>query len=200
MRAASTRLPVPRDRYKVDGRQIFTHFGHAPHYTRDILQATFGRLPAATWCCWPTLPSRSGGQFESEPYRMTAAETLAHWHTRNHEEQGEDVAVLAMGDFNDEPFDRALVHYALATNARDRVAVKPASGPLRLVRRFLNLAAPLAGAGEGTYFFSGQPNMLTRCWRACAGDRSSGLRPEGPMAILRPPGVTGRPRPFLRPP
>jgi hypothetical protein len=200
-RGIDTAFLYRRDRYKVDRRQVFTHFVMRRTYTRDILQATFetasGRnlvLLANHW------PSRSGGQFESEPYRMTAAETLAHWHTRIHEEQGEDVAVLAMGDFNDEPFDRALVHYALATNARDRVTVKPASGPLRLVRRFLNLAAPLAGAGEGTYFFSGQPNMLDQmlAGRALV-TGSSGLRPEGPMAILRPPGVTGRPRPFLRP-
>jgi predicted extracellular nuclease len=186
-RGIDTAFLYRRDRYKVDPEQVFTHFVMRRTYTRDILQASFGTEAGRTLVLLANhWPSRSGGQFDSEPYRMTAAETLAHWHTRIHEERGEDVAVLAMGDFNDEPFDRSLVHYALATNARSRLTVKPPGGPLRPVRRFLNLAASLAGAGEGTYFFSGQPNMLDQML-------------AGPMAILRAPGVTGRPRAFLRP-
>ena len=200
-RGIDTAFLYRRDRYKVDRKKIFTHFVMRRTYTRDILQVPFttagGRSLVLLANHWP---SRSGGQFESEPYRMTAAETLAHWHTRIHEEQGEAVAVLAMGDFNDEPFDRSLVHYALATNAPDRVTGRLGSGPLRVVRRFLNLAAPLAGSGEGTYFYSGQPNMLDQmlAGRALV-NGSSGLRLDGPMVILRPPGITGRPRAFLRP-
>jgi predicted extracellular nuclease len=135
--------------------KVFTHFVMRRTYTRDILQASFrtegGRQLVLFVNHWP---SRSGGRLESEPYRMTAAETLAHWHNRVHEEEGEDVAVLAMGDFNDEPGDRSLRDHALATAYRKRVT------GTRTVRRFLNLAAPLAGTGDGTYFFDSQYNML----------------------------------------
>jgi endonuclease/exonuclease/phosphatase family metal-dependent hydrolase len=50
-----------------------------------------------------------------EPYRILAAETLAYWHERIMDIKGADMPVLAMGDFNDEPFSRSLTEYALST-------------------------------------------------------------------------------------
>lgn len=194
-RGIDTAFLYDKRRYTAEEDQVFTHFVMRRTYTRDILQASFrtasGRRLVVFANHWP---SRSGGRLESEPYRMTAGETLAHWHNRVHEALGEDVAVLALGDFNDEPFDRSLVDYALAGNARQRVT------RAREVRRFLNLMAPLSGAAEGTYVFDGQPNMLDQI---LAGKTvltgSSGLALDGPATILRPPGVTGAPRPFRRP-
>ncbi|WP_372623971.1 endonuclease/exonuclease/phosphatase family protein [Falsiroseomonas sp.] len=182
-------------RYTQVPNAVFTHFVMRRTYTRDILQASFrtasGRelvLFANHW------PSRSGGRFESEPYRMTAGETLAHWHNRVHEERGENITVLAIGDFNDEPFDRSLVDYAQATNTRGRVT------RARSVRRFLNLMAPLVGAAEGSYVFDGQPIMLDQILAGrSAVSGAAGLAVDGPATILRPPGVKAAPRPFKRP-
>ena len=53
--------------------------------------------------------------YESEPYRILAAETLGYWHERIADIKGDDMPVLAMGDFNDEPFSRSLTEYALST-------------------------------------------------------------------------------------
>lgn len=185
-----------KGRYTADTSKVFTHFVMRRTYTRDILQASIthaatGRTLILFANHWP---SRSGGRWESEPYRMTAGETLAHWHNRVHEEAGEDVAVLALGDFNDEPFDRSLVDYALAVNYRPKVT------RAREVRRFLNLMAPLAGVAEGTHVFDGKPNILDQI---LAGKTvltgASGFTLDGPALVIRPPGVTGAPRPFGRP-
>ncbi len=194
-RGIDTAILYDKRRYEADDEKVFTHFVMRRTYTRDILQATLrtasGRSLVVFVNHWP---SRSGGQFESEPYRMTAGETLAHWHNRVHEELGDDVGVLAMGDFNDEPFDRSLRDYALASGYRPKVTQS------RSVHRFLNLMAPLAGAGEGTYLFDGEHNMLDQILvgKTVLTGRS-GFEVAEPAGILRPPGVTGKPRPYGRP-
>ncbi len=53
--------------------------------------------------------------------RAIAGETLAYFHQRVGEVHGEDTPVLAMGEFNDEPFDLSLVQYALSTRQRAKV-------------------------------------------------------------------------------
>lgn len=194
-RGVDTAFIYDRRRYALPDDKVFTHFVMRRTYTRDILQASFrtegGRQLVLFVNHWP---SRSGGRLESEPYRMTAAETLAHWHNRVHEEEGEDVAVLAMGDFNDEPGDRSLRDHALATAYRKRVT------GTRTVRRFLNLTAPLAGTGDGTYFFDSQYNMLDQILAGGAAlTGRSGFEVAGPAMILRAPGVKDKPRPYGRP-
>ena len=52
---------------------------------------------------------------------MMAGETLAYFHERIRQIDGKDVAGLAMGDFNDEPFNRSLREYALAVHERGTV-------------------------------------------------------------------------------
>ena len=98
-------------------------------------------------------PSRSAGQYESEPFRIMAAETLAYWVERIHELHGDDVALVVLGDFNDEPFSRALTDYARSTASRDQVLRSRS-------HHLLNLMAPLAGAGLGSHHFDGRPCML----------------------------------------
>ena len=51
-------------------------------------------------------PSRLGGEYESEPYRIMAAETLSYWHERIKKHMGDTVPIVVMGDFNDEPHNR----------------------------------------------------------------------------------------------
>ncbi len=123
--------------------------------TRDLFQVNFklkssGRDLILVGNHWP---SRSGGRYESEPYRIIAAETLSYWLKRILEIKGEDVAVLVMGDFNDEPFDRSLTQYALCTSSAAKV--RNAKTP-----QLCNLMWPLMGMGLGTLYFDNFPNML----------------------------------------
>jgi hypothetical protein len=102
---------------------VFSHFIVKSEATRDILQTNFitknsirKRRLVLVGNHWP---SRSGGQYESEPYRIVAGETLSYFHKRILEENSEedtnnnnngDISILVMGDFNDEPFDRSVLN------------------------------------------------------------------------------------------
>jgi hypothetical protein len=66
-------------------------------------------------------PSRSGGQFESDGYRAIAGETLGYFHQRVLEVHGLQTPVMAMEDFNNEPFDPSLVRNALSIRQRAKV-------------------------------------------------------------------------------
>jgi len=94
----------------------FNHFVMRRTATRDILQVNFmtqhNRRFVAIGNHWP---ARTSGTLETAVYRAIAGETLAYFHERILEVHGADMPVLAMGDFNDEPFDQSLVKYALST-------------------------------------------------------------------------------------
>lgn len=98
-------------------------------------------------------PARSGGTYASEPYRIVAAETLAYFHERIQEIHGPEVAVLALGDFNDEPFSRSLVDHALSESQATRVEMARTA-------RLWNLMWPLLGYSAGTYYFQNRPLVL----------------------------------------
>lgn len=62
--------------------------------------------------------------------------------------------ILAMGDFNDEPFNRSMQEYLLGARDPGRVTGSP-------LARLLNLMRPLMhGDDPGTYLFSSTWNML----------------------------------------
>jgi endonuclease/exonuclease/phosphatase family metal-dependent hydrolase len=182
-------------------REQFSRVILKRHATRDLFQVTLrmrasGREVILIGNHWP---SRSGGLFESKPYRILAGETLAYWHERIRAIKGPDVPVLALGDFNDEPFDRSLVDYALST--RQRQKVQNARTP-----RFFNLMWPLLGERCGTHYFDGFANMLDQALASPALIRESSplrLRPESvrieafPEMIER--GDYPAPRRFGRP-
>ena len=109
-------------KYTVDPAEVFSHFVLRRTGTRDITQVTFTtqkkRELVALCNHWP---SRSGGAYESRGFRMTAGETLAYWHQRILEEKGPGTPILAMGDFNDDPFDESLMIHAMATRERGDV-------------------------------------------------------------------------------
>lgn len=90
---------------------------------------------------------------ESAGYRAIAGETLAYFHQRVWEVHGGDTPVLAMGDFNDEPFDLSLVQYALSTRQLRKVL----NGRTPL---FWNLMWELMGTREGTFYFDNTSNFL----------------------------------------
>jgi predicted extracellular nuclease len=133
---------------------VFSHFVLRRTATRDILQVTFQTVAHQRQLIvlgnhWP---SRSGGQAESEAYREMAGETLAYFHQRVLQVKGDTISVLAMGDFNDEPFNKSLVNYALSQ--RIPSIVLKGQNPY-----FLNLMWALMGKGLGTLYFDG-PNLL----------------------------------------
>jgi len=137
--------------------KVYDHFVLRRTATRDILQVNFltnhsqGQqrlvLIANHW------PSRSGGQYESSGYRQIAGETLSYFHQRIREVHGDDTPVLAMGDFNDEPFNESLTRFALALRSRARVV-------RGRIPYFLNLMWPLMDYGTASFYFGNQPNML----------------------------------------
>jgi hypothetical protein len=85
---------------------------------------------------------------------------------------GEQTAALAMGDFNDEPFDVSLTQHALST--RQAAKVLRGTSP-----RLWNLMWPLTGAGEGTFYFDNFANVLDQFLV-----NENMLRPESPIRAL----------------
>ncbi len=87
--------------------------------TRELVQVNIQTHKNRTFTVFGNhWPSRSGGRYESAGYRDIAGETLSYYHQRALEVHGATTAVLAMGDFNDEPFDTSLVIHALSTRQR----------------------------------------------------------------------------------
>lgn len=119
--------------------------------TRDLFQASFTTLKGHELIVignhWP---ARSAGVYESEPYRIIAAETLSYWMERIMEIKGNDISVVLMGDFNDEPFNRSITDYALGSN--NITKVKYSRSP-----RLFNLMWPFLGQGLGTFYYDNFP-------------------------------------------
>lgn len=134
--------------------ETFSHYIVKRTATRDLFQVNFrtaaNRLLVVVGNHWP---SRMGGQYESEPYRIIAGETLAYFHERIREVHKNDVAVLAMGDFNDEPFNRSMVEHALSEKSKSKVTFARSA-------RFLNLMWPVLGQGIGTHYYDNEANVL----------------------------------------
>ena len=118
--------------------------------TRDLFQYHPGRRAGTDainhW------PSRLGGQFDSEP-TDPAGETLSYFHERIREIKGTDVAIPAMGDFNDEPFDRSPALRAQHDPTREGAERDgPALSEHDVARQ--------AGDRAGTHYHSNTPGML----------------------------------------
>jgi len=165
-RGIDTAFVFDHSKYKIDPDTVFSYFVMRRTGTRDITQATFttqgGHELIALCNHWP---SRSGGAHESRGYRMTAGETLSYWHQRIWDKKGNNMPIIAMGDFNDELFDESLQIHARAT--RERGDVERAQTAVR----FYNLAwRYLEQQGQdhkgnpkaihGTFYFDGNGNVF----------------------------------------
>lgn len=144
-----------KDKYTFNQQEFFHHEVIKRYPTREIVQATLEVKATGTELVlvgnhWP---SRSGGQFESEPYRIITAETLSYFIERIQEVKGADTAIIVMGDFNDEPFSRSLTNYA--QSAVDRNKVVYGRNPY-----LYNLMWPLLGQRTASYVYGGSPIML----------------------------------------
>ena len=92
--------------------------------------------------------------------------------------------IISMGDYNDEPYDRAMQQYGLGTRDPGRVRYSR-SGHL------LNLMWPLMqGHDPGTYLFGSDWNMLDQISgqlrRCCAVPAGCGSRRSRPASFARP--------------
>lgn len=165
-RGIDTAFVFDGSKYAVDPTAIFSHFVMRRTGTRDITQVTFttqaGNDLIAMCNHWP---SRSGGTYESRGYRMTAGETLSYWHQRIWEERGNDIPIIALGDFNDDPFDESLQIHARAT--RERGDVERAQTAVRfynLTWRYLEQLAQDQNGNpkllHGTLYFNGNGNVF----------------------------------------
>jgi predicted extracellular nuclease len=143
------------DLFDAPPAEVFFHVVMKRHATREIVQVNFQTHKNRTWSVFGNhWPSRSGGQFESEGYRDIAGETLGYFDQRALEVHGPDTPALAMGDFNDEPFNTSLVTHALSARQRQRVVDD--DNP-----RFWNLSWDVIGdPTDGSFYFNNEPNLL----------------------------------------
>lgn len=132
---------------------IFSHEILKRNATRDLLQVNLKIENKTLVLIGNHWPARLGGQYMSEPYRIIAGETLAYFHERIQSIHGKDVAVLAMGDFNDEPFDRSITEYALAERSINKVLNSRSP-------KFYNAMWEILGSGDATHFYDNAPNLL----------------------------------------
>jgi len=178
--------------------EVFFHVVMRRNATREIVQVNFRTRPGdRTWSVFGNhWPSRSGGAAESAGFRDIAGETLAYFHQRALEVHGPATPVLAMGDFNDEPFDPSLVIHALSTRQRQRVLL--ADTP-----RLWNLMWPIMGIADGSFYYDNQPNMLDQFLvnKFMVVEQAVIRAEPATVAILRFPGTVApgdypKPRPF----
>jgi predicted extracellular nuclease len=164
-RGIDTAFLFDANRYTFDPEAVFSHFVMRRTGTRDITQATFttqaGHDLVILCNHWP---SRKGGTYESRGYRMTAGETLAYWHERILEEKGADIPIIALGDFNDDPFDESLQVHAQATRERGDIERARSARFYNLAWRYLvQDVVDRKGRAKrlhGTFYYGGNGNLF----------------------------------------
>lgn len=136
-----------------DDNRIFSLEVMKRSATRDLFQVHLTTLTGNELVLignhWP---SRMGGQYETEPFRIMVAETLSYWVERIHEEKP-NANIILMGDFNDNPFDRSLTNYLLASPSIHKV--ENAKNHL-----FYNPMFDFLGKQIGTHVYNGEQNIL----------------------------------------
>ncbi|WP_075602559.1 endonuclease/exonuclease/phosphatase family protein [Saccharicrinis aurantiacus] len=157
-----------KKKYTYIDTEFFQHAVVKRYATREIIQATVktkqGNELVLLGNHWP---SRTSGQYESEPFRIITGETLSYFVQRIQEVKGSDTAVVVMGDFNDEPFNRALSDYALST--RNKAKVISGRNPY-----LYNLMWPLMGERTSSYIYGGRPLMIDQFLVAKGALKSNG--------------------------
>ena len=149
--------------------EFFSHWVMRRTGTRDISQCTFvtaaGNELVALANHWPSrsAPPGAGSQY-SAGFRATAGETLGYWHERIREKKGPDVAVLAMGDFNDDPFDLSLMVHAVALRERGDVERTQSAKLFNLAWSYLTQTVTdhrgKPRTIDGTLYFGGDGNVF----------------------------------------
>ncbi len=149
--------------------ELFSHWVMRRTGTRDITQATFitqaGNELIALANHWPSrsAPAGRGPQY-SAGFRATAGETLGYWHERIREVKGDNAAIIAMGDFNDDPFDASLIVHAQALRERGDVARAQSAKFYNLSWRYLTQMVTDHQGNQrvldGTLYFDDDANLF----------------------------------------
>ncbi|MBC7941618.1 MAG: endonuclease [Chitinophagaceae bacterium] len=149
--------------------ELFSHWVMRRTGTRDISQCTFvtaaGRELVAQSNHWPSrsAPPGAGSQY-SAGFRATAGETLGYWHERIREVKGPEVALLSMGDFNDDPFDLSLKVHAVALREQGDVDRAQSAKLFNLSWSYLTQTAVDHRGNprtiDGTLYFGGDGNLF----------------------------------------
>jgi hypothetical protein len=214
------------------------HLVHLRFPTRDIFEVPLRvrETGAELLVLANHWPSRMLGQYESEPYRISVAEHCGRLVDRALKLTREEFLalpnrsaslqqvnarwnrnVLVMGDFNDEPFNRSVLDYLLASRDRDHVEVEilaargrklPAPKDYLAQWAFvLNCMWPLLGRpGVGTFHFSSAVNPMMVLDQFCVSRGlllgTSRLRADLDSVRIFTPGLMttrgGNPREFDR--
>lgn len=133
--------------------------------TRPVVGAVLVTKDKDTLYCYVNhWPSRRGGEEVSEPNRISAALTLRN---RVNEifEKSNSAKIIIMGDFNDMPNNKSVLE-ALEANPFYCDSIDLPEYSLSemfeedLTGKLFNTSYPKFAAGEGTYLFRGNWNML----------------------------------------
>lgn len=152
-----------------DPQEVFSHWVLRRTGTRDITQATFvtqaGYELIAFANHWPSRSAPPGkGPEYSAGFRAIAGETLSYWHERVLEVKGKNAAIIAMGDFNDDPFDASLTDYAIALREVGDVARAQSAKFCNLAWRYLTQTVTDRHGNQreldGTLYFNGNGNVF----------------------------------------
>lgn len=149
--------------------ELFSHWVMRRTGTRDITQATFltaaGNELVVLCNHWPSRSAEPGeGPEYSAGFRATAGETVGYWHERIREIKGGSAAVMALGDFNDNPFDRSLAIHASASRERGDVLRSQSARFYNLAWRYLTQPATdhrgAARTLDGTLYNGGDGHVF----------------------------------------
>ena len=165
-RGIDTAFLYDENRFEVPAATLFSYFVVRRTGTRDITQITLrsrasGNDIVAYANHWP---SRSGGEIQSAGFRAVAGETLAYWHERVREELGTDTPIIAMGDFNDEPWSPSLMFNANTSRERGDIVRSRSAKFYNLAWQSLNKEV-IDHRGDprvldGTLYYGGNGNLF----------------------------------------
>lgn len=139
----ATFRPISKDCIRIPNKEIDRN------PTRDILHVT-GQIASGdsldVFVCH--MPSRSGGEEQSEPYRLFTAQILKLY-ADSVMSVRKNPNVIIMGDFNDYPTNNSIAKVLGATAPSEKNKVE--------TRKLYNL---MDGRSDGTYRYKGEWNIL----------------------------------------
>lgn len=161
-----------RDLFASEGEPV-SHNIVKRYPTRDIFEATVrvkhgplkGKRLFLLGNHWP---SRSGGQYETEPFRIMVAENVSAL-VEKILVADENAKIIVMGDLNDEPGNRSVTDYLLAIREKEPVVRKKPGGVQNRYRDGEHPFKPylynptsrlLTQPDPGTHMYGGLWNML----------------------------------------
>lgn len=164
-RGIDTGFIYDKKQFSIRKKELFSHFVMRRTGTRDITQITFVSKSKNELIAMANhWPSRSGGALESQGFRSVAGETLAYWHERVREVKGENVAIIALGDMNDDPFDGSVRYNANATRERGDVTRAKSARFYNLSWNYLQTEAVNSTGRkrilDGTLYYKGNGNIF----------------------------------------